>query len=192
MNRFGEPLQDVYHVLPPTQRKRGESGRSIAQAVRRNADGADFVAKFYLDRDAFDRENALRQHPSFFHLLPPVRQHEANGAAHLRAPNGCVFPPFVVVDNGVSLADWCEAAPHSLAARLETLCALAAELVAMHEAGLVHRGLHPRNVLWLAIGDRWKVVDFGNAAQRGACRFALHCFSRCHVRFVVMHCADLS
>ena len=168
MNRFGEPLLDMYHLLSPAQRKRAESGHSVAQAVRRNADGADFVAKFYLDRDLFDREQALRGNSAFFKLLPPARQWEANGAATLRGPNGCVFPPFAILDNGVSLADWCAAEAHSLAARLEVLCALAGELVAMHEAGLVHRGLHPRNVLWLAIGERWRAVDFGNAAQLGA------------------------
>lgn len=168
MSRFSEPLLDVYHVLSPAQRKCGASGQTIAQAVRRNADGAEFVAKFYLDRELFDREDNLRANPAFFKLLPPARVREPNGGARLRAPNGCVFPPFVIVDNGVSLKDWCDMEPRSFAVKLEALCALAKELETLHEAGLAHRGLHPRNVLWLPIGQRWTAVDFGNAAQIGA------------------------
>jgi hypothetical protein len=168
MSRYGEPLMDVYQVLAPAQRKRGLCGQSLAQAVRRNADGAEFVAKFYLDRNLFDREESLRENTAFYHLLPPVRQRESNGCARLRAPNGSVFPPFVIVDNGVSLKDWCDMEPHSYAERLHALCALAEELCTLHEAGLAHQGLHPGNVLWLPIGKRWRVVDFGHAAQIGA------------------------
>lgn len=168
MSRFSEPLLEVYHVLPATKRKRSTSGHSVAQAVRRNADGAEFVAKFYLNREIFLREDALRQHPVFFKLLPPAREREANGAARLRGPNGCVFPPFAIVDSGVSLKDWCTLESRSYGQRLQALCAIAEELSVLHDAGLAHCGLHPRNVLWLPMGAKWNLVDFGHAVQIGA------------------------
>lgn len=168
MNRFGEPLLDVYHVLSSAQRSRSPSGQTVVQAVQRNADDAEFVAKFYVDRELFHREESLRGNPTFSMLLPPTRQREANGGARLRAPNGCVFPPFVIQHSAVNLSEWCNMEPRTFAVRLEALCAVAQQLCTLHEAGLVHRGLHPRNVLWLQMGEGWRLVDFGHAVQPGA------------------------
>jgi hypothetical protein len=169
MNRYGDALLDMYQVLPPARRKRGMSGQSVTQAIRRNADEAEFIVKFYLDQKGlFEREENLSANPTFFNLLPPVRQREANGGARLRAPNGTVFPPFVILECGASLKDWCDAEPRTYAARLEALCAVADELRSLHEAGLAHLGLHPHNIIWLPLAQKWRAVDFGHAAQLGA------------------------
>ncbi|RME71859.1 MAG: hypothetical protein D6776_09630, partial [Planctomycetota bacterium] len=77
---------------------------------------------------------------------------------------------------GPSLAERIEEGPLSFEARLALGIALAEALTVLHEAGIVHRGLHPGNVffdpdsgaLWLTDAGRWQALERLDDACRPA------------------------
>ena len=62
--------------------------------------------------------------------------------------------------DGPSLAELLRRAPLQVPAALEMLEQVARGLQSLHEAGLLHRDLKPRNILRAASGH-WKITDFG-------------------------------
>ncbi len=62
--------------------------------------------------------------------------------------------------DGPSLAELLQRAPLQVPAALEMLEQVARGLQSLHEAGLLHRDLKPRNILRAASGH-WKITDFG-------------------------------
>lgn len=62
--------------------------------------------KFYLDRDAFERERILYTEPDLRSIMPATLTVEDNASGKCCTPYGYVFPPFVIIERGESLDEW--------------------------------------------------------------------------------------
>ena len=77
--------------------------------------------------------------------------------------------PYMLMElvEGETLADRLQRGPLPCDLTLDLACQLADALRAVHEVGLVHRDVKPRNVI-LEAGNRARLVDFGFAAPVGS------------------------
>jgi signal transduction histidine kinase/CheY-like chemotaxis protein/tetratricopeptide (TPR) repeat protein len=77
--------------------------------------------------------------------------------------------PYILMElvEGETLADRLRRGPLAPDLALDLACQLADALRAVHEVGLVHRDVKPRNVI-LEAGNRARLVDFGFAAPVGS------------------------
>ena len=122
----------------------------------------------YAIEDAMYRNTAIKP------VLPDLFAAAPNGDGAVRARSGYVFPPFLVMERGMTLAEWLQAPRDSLAV-LSMFKDCAALLATLHAAGHVHRDLKPDNVLLMLQTQAWRLIDFGIAAPAGALRLAAHC-----------------
>ena len=100
-------------------------------------------------------------------VLPDLFASAANGDGAVRARSGFAFPPFLVMERGMTLAEWVQA-PRDALAVLSMFKDCAALLATLHAAGHVHRDLKPDNVLLMLQTQAWRLIDFGIAAPAGA------------------------
>ena len=105
-------------------------------------------------------------------VLPDLFAATPNGDGAVRARSGYVFPPFLVMERGMTLAEWLQAPRDSLAV-LGMFNSCAALLATLHAAGQVHRDLKPDNVLLMLQTQNWRLIDFGIAAPASALRQAI-------------------
>jgi hypothetical protein len=71
----------------------------------------EYAIKFYVQRTAFERERVLYQDEALRSMMPATHALVDNlpsGPAGevLRAPNGYVFPPCIIIERGESLDEW--------------------------------------------------------------------------------------
>ena len=98
-------------------------------------------------------------------VLPPL--FDANGPGAVRSRIGYVFPAYMVMERGMTLAEWLQTRRDPLGI-LSMFKDLAVLLATLHGAGQVHRDLKPENILSMLQSQEWKLIDFGIAAQIGA------------------------
>jgi len=111
--------------------------------------GDDARARFAIEAEALGR----LQHPGIAQIYEAGTYESAGG------PRPYLAMEFV---DGAPLPQWANAAPRSLAQRLDVLVQLCAAVQHAHQKGVIHRDLKPSNVL--VDGDgRVKVLDFGIA-----------------------------
>ena len=105
--------------------------------------------------------------PALQSIVPELFAGSENGDSQCRARNGYVFPPFLVMERGMTLAEWVQQEPEALSV-LSMFKACAALLARLHAAGQVHRDIKPDNVLLMLQTQAWRLIDFGIAAPVGA------------------------
>lgn len=66
--------------------------------------------KFYLHREAFQRERALYTEPQLRSIMPATLTVEDNASSMYCTPYGYIFPPFVIIERGQSLDEWVKGA----------------------------------------------------------------------------------
>ena len=88
-------------------------------------------------------------------------------AGNVTSPSGHPFPPFLVLERGVSAAEWLRER-RSGPAVLNLFFDVAAQLVRLHRAGRVHGALAPGAVLWMLQTHTWKLIKFAPPADSGA------------------------
>ena len=122
---------------------------------------------FDQDRAGYECERALYRHPQIHDTLPPIHGGADNADGAVQSPSGFVYPPFLVLERGVSLSEWLTLQRSSLAV-LNMFFDVAKQLVRLHRAGHVHRDLKPANLLWMLQTQCWKLIDFGISGEIGA------------------------
>ena len=118
----------------------------------------------------FEEELALYCDPVLSKALPTVRFSSDNRDCAARSRSGFVFPPFIVLERGVTLSNWArkqQRSSFSVALMVEELGKL---LAGLHDAGLVHRDIKPDNALYLLNSTTWRLLDVGIVAKAGALR----------------------
>lgn len=127
---------------------------------------------FHIWKD-YSRESTIVSHPRLRTTLPPAFAVNENLDANapggiLTATNGFKFPPFIVLERGVSLADWQQRQPLTFALTINMLYEVARLLQTAHGVGRVHRDVQPENLLLMVQSQAWKFSDFGVGASVGA------------------------
>ena len=112
-------------------------------------------------------EMRLLRHSLTLSCIPEVFDASDNAGGSVRSRSGFVFPPYVVMERGTTLAEWLQTA-RAFPAVMHMFHDLAKGLTCLHSAGFVHRDLKPDNVLWMLQTQVWKLIDFGIAATAGA------------------------
>jgi tRNA A-37 threonylcarbamoyl transferase component Bud32 len=145
--------------------KRLHTGRdSEVYAAVRDADGAEVVLKTYLcDRSIDARPRALRE-------LEALQRVAGPGIPRGLEVDRTTERPILVLEQvpGTPLASLVEAAPLAIEPALDVAIQLADVLARMHATQLLHRNIHPGNVLVERPGGRTWLIDFASAAELGA------------------------
>jgi serine/threonine protein kinase len=116
----------------------------------------------------FERELELYNNEALEGILPAVVKISTNDDREACTSWGYTFPPFIIVERGESLNEWCSRVQPDFATTLFVLLHVAKRLHKLHAAGLCHRDLKPANILWLPLTKCWTLIDFGCTAPIGA------------------------
>jgi serine/threonine protein kinase len=179
------PYLRRYAVLSAVERRSG--GQGCVQFVHDASERRDYAVKFFFKADAFHREATLYANPVLRAMMAATRAvcHNADGA--LRAPNGFVFPPHIVIERGEPMDEWvkrmvrrADGGEVPIISIFQALTNIAQRLQLLHSAGYVHNDIKPSNVLWLADMHGWTLIDFGSTCKSGA-------RALCHTYFYVLN-----
>ena len=99
--------------------------------------------------------------------LPELLMATDNATRQHVSRSGYAFPPFMVLDRGITLAEWSKS-ERSHSAVLSMAAEVLRLLELLHRAGSVHRDIKPANLLLIMHTQHWRLLDFGIAAPAGA------------------------
>ena len=123
---------------------------------------------FCSERD-FDVELLQYRDPLLRQCLPQLLASDRNTDGTACGSDGFKFPPYLVLERGITLAEWNRQRRGSLEVMV-LVEALAALLSKLHEHGVVHRDVKPGNVLYLTMSTTWRLMDMGITAAAGSHR----------------------
>ena len=123
--------------------------------------------RFFIHLPDFEREVQLYRDPLLRRVLPSLLHASDNSdrAAHSRS--GFVFPPFFVLERGMTLQEWIKQ-PRGFFEVSVMVEHIARLLHTLHAAERVHRDLKPANVLYMLQSTQWRLLDLGIAGSAGA------------------------
>jgi hypothetical protein len=127
------------------------------------------LRRFFYDPVEWEEEVSLYNDPVLVQTLPELLLADNNAAGLVRSSSGYVFPPFIVLERGITLKEWCER-ERGYGEVLTMVECLSRLLDVLHRSGRVHRDLKPLNVLYLLQSTQWKLLDLGIVANVGAHR----------------------
>jgi serine/threonine protein kinase len=125
------------------------------------------MCRFFRWRSEFDQKVALYNDPVLRSTLPDLLRADDNASGVTQSKSGYVFPPWLVLERGTTLADWVRR-PRGYGEVLTMVESLARMLATLHAAELVHRDLKPDNALYLLQSAQWRLLDLGIVARAGA------------------------
>ena len=107
-------------------------GQAWVQFARDASTGAGdlslYAVKFFRSEQHFANEEACYQHPRLQHVLPPLQMSCANSSNDVCSEDGYVYPPFLVMERGVTASEVLSAKVMSFAlcnhVKLRVLCSL--------------------------------------------------------------------
>lgn len=178
-------LADEGEASAAVQVHRRIGGQGIVQFSRGRYDDDEFAIKFFLNRVAFEREEALYTREDLRRMMPAVKDIVPNTDGAICNAAGYVFPPCIVVEKGESLDEWAMRIEPDFPTILTVLCHILARLQQLHTTGIAHRDLKPGNVLWRPKHHAWTLIDFGCAAEIGAPLRPAHAPRSCPSQFQV-------
>eukprot|EP00892_Ulva_mutabilis_P002494 jgi/Ulvmu1/12245/UM086_0036.1 len=164
----GRPLMGRYTLDASSVRE--ITPKSIVQFASEVPEAARPVAvKFFVSRPNFEREEAALGTDALQGGFDrDVLRIESNYDGSLRAPNGYIYPPCIVMPRGESLPTWVATRDPKLLEVAQMLMHVGRRLAAVHRAGWAHRSLHPGNVLQrLGEPGNWMITDWSCAAKNG-------------------------
>ena len=94
--------------------------------------------RLYLRREDFDEEAGHFRDPVLCQVLPAAHLITDNSDGFVRSGSGMPFPPFIVLERGITLADW-GVQPRKALQVIGMVEAVAELLVTLHASGKVHR-----------------------------------------------------
>jgi serine/threonine protein kinase len=123
------------------------------------------MCRFFHKQRDYEIEEGMYNAPAIKPLLPDLYA-SGNGNGAVRSRDGFPFPPFLVMERGMTLAEWLQKPRDSLA--IFSMFKDCAELLAkLHDAEQAHRDLKPDNVLLMLHSQSWRLIDFGIGAPLG-------------------------
>ena len=126
------------------------------------------VRRYFLEEQDFKEEVALYRDPVLSQALPALLHASANADGAARSRSGFQFPPFVIMERGITLSAWAAERERGLGEVATMVDGIAKLLAGIHAAGLVHRDIKPANTLYLLKSTTWKLLDVGILARSGA------------------------
>jgi hypothetical protein len=134
--------------------------------------------QFFYEEAEFEEETAFYSHPVLRTILPAILFATNNANAGLVSPRGFVFPPFLVLERGITLTAWGTQEKRGFF-EITTMIERVAELLkALHDANFVHRDLSTP----LPQHHMLRQVCLVFIGVQSPTAYALHCFSSedCH------------
>lgn len=97
----------AYVHVPPVY----THARPFPQFARSLVSSDEYAIKFYVHRTAFERERTLYQDETLRSMMPATHALVDNlpsgpSGDVVRAPNGYIFPPCIIIERGESLDEW--------------------------------------------------------------------------------------
>eukprot|EP00892_Ulva_mutabilis_P000459 jgi/Ulvmu1/10413/UM062_0009.1 len=163
MHACGELFMGKFEILGPLERRAG--GQGIVQFALSRPSGDPVAIKFFLNRKAFDCEDALYVQQRLREMMPAVTLIHSNEDGSLKTHEGWFFPPCIVVERGESLDEWRAHVQPDFCTVVQVLIHVTERVSTLHAAGVVHRDLKPANVLWRPRHHAWTLIDYGCAAD---------------------------
>jgi hypothetical protein len=111
-----------------------------------------YAIKFFVKGlPEYEEEVGLYERAELRNLLPELLMHSDNADGSQCSRSGYPWPPFMVVERGVTLTDWLTNAKmhRSYPEILHMFQQVSALLDGLHKAGFVHRDIKPENTLYL-------------------------------------------
>ena len=118
--------------------------------------------------DEFEAEVLLYRNPVLARTLPQLLHASDNSTGSARSRSGFTFPPFLILERGITLDAWAAQGARGFGEVLTMLEHVAELLRVLHDAGLVHRDVKPANTLFLLHSLSWKLLDVGIVERTGA------------------------
>jgi serine/threonine protein kinase len=125
------------------------------------------VYRFFLDKRDYVLESSFYENKTFRACLPGLAHATDNADGSVVSRNGYRFPPFMVLDRGVTLKEWLKV-KRNPSLVLGMVVEVLELLEHLHSSGIVHRDLKPDNVLFVLQTQEWRLLDFGIATTAGA------------------------
>jgi hypothetical protein len=94
--RFSSTYQQLAALHAPD---RHGTFHSCVSVIRLNS----IMRRFFFDKSDFERELRTYEHPQLQSTMPPLHASCPNADGALRSASGWPFPPFLVLERGVSL-----------------------------------------------------------------------------------------
>ena len=154
---------DSYHLLP--QRVRGDA--TVLQRCYDPKDETPLVAKFFPNREAYDNYSALHAANAVSVAMPARHRTFTNDESIYRSPAGFVFPPFVIVEHGMSLDEW-RATQRPATEATSMFFDLANHILSLHNQRKVYRDFSPRNIVYMEASGSWRLLRIERCATQGA------------------------
>ena len=100
------------------------------------------ACRFFNLKREYQAELQLYQEPVLRQILPKLLDATDNASGDVRSRSGFVFPPFLVLERGMTLQHWAEQARGfgEVVSMVERLASL---LEVLHASGRVHRDMKP-------------------------------------------------
>jgi hypothetical protein len=121
-------------------RERAEGGQAVVNLARDATGLRQYAIKFFHSREEFEEEAALYRDPVVAQALPALLHAADNASGATRTASGYAFPPHLVIERGMDLAEW-RRRPRSYAEVLGVVDSVAQLLATLHASGRVHRDL---------------------------------------------------
>jgi hypothetical protein len=116
-----------------------------------------------------DTEAAVYRDPVLSPLTPTLHETHANTDGALRSHDGAyAFPPFLAVQQGLTLCKWWAAARRTPSEVRSMVSAVAGHLAALHASGSVHAAMRADGVLFMPRSREWRLLGLAHAVPIGA------------------------
>jgi hypothetical protein len=125
------------------------------------------LCRFFLTKRDFLLEIGFCENSAFRQCLPELAYATDNEDGRVVSRSGYRFPPFLVLDRGVTLVDWLHV-KRNPSAVLGMAIDVLELLEHLHSSGFVHRDLKPDNLIFILHTQQWRLLDFGITATAGA------------------------
>jgi serine/threonine protein kinase len=154
---------DSYHLLP----KRIRGSTTILQHCYDPKDDTPLIGKFFPNRESYDKYTALHEVTAVSVAMPIRHRTFTNDESIYRSPSGFIFPPFVILEFGLTLDEW-RSKPQPTSEATAMFYDLANHLLALHNQDKVYKAFSPKNVMFMKSNSSWRLLRMERCAKKSA------------------------